>query len=459
MNREVLILPKTIFNTTEKSNFILNMKDESVDRLSFIVLAGICILITISQIPAEFGYGMTDMPFLALGICGVFAVVTGIILFLRQRASENQIPVFCIAGFLFIWSLISYYDSYNLHTALWGQDGRYDGLMTMLIYIFIFLTSAMLADKKIEKLFDLIICVGVFQCLWSFYQILPFGTSYYKNLEVIAVKDVNLTSGLAASPFFFAMLMNIMLAIALYGSVFSENKKRRILYTIAIVPFTYAILQTHTLSGIIGIILASLINIIVAVKCRKIKKFTLIICIAMWIFVFISLIQKYKFYDGGIVWQDSFYRLGVTGYFSFNAADFDVNNLKELYSYLWNEAISAIKQFPLTGTGVDCFAYTQYKTTSILQYELNSIDRPYNDYLFLTATRGIPYLIGYVALIIYAVVNGIKNARQNNEWYFKAIPAIVIMFAVMSIFNNSAISYMPFMWIILGLSFQNVKKS
>jgi putative inorganic carbon (HCO3(-)) transporter len=434
------------------------MKEENVDRLSFMVLAAICILITISQIPAEFKYGMTDMPFLALGICGVIVVVTGIILLLRKRASKNQIPVFCIAGFLFIWSLISYYDSYNLHTALWGQDGRYDGLMTMIIYVFIFLTSAMLANKKTERLFNLIICVGVFQCLWAFYQVLPFGTSYYKNLEVIAVKDVNLTSGLTGSPFFFAMLMNAMLSIALYGAVFGENKKRRILYTIAIIPFTYAILQTHTLSGIIGIILTSLINIIVSIRCHKIKKLTIFLYIVMWIAVFISLVEKYKFYDGGIVWQDSFYRLGVTGYFSFNAADFDVNNLKELYSYLWNQAISVIKQFPLTGTGIDCFAYTQYKTTSILQYELNSIDRPYNDYLFLTATRGIPYIIGYAALIVYSVANGIKNARQNSEWYFKAIPAVVILFAVMSIFNNSSISYMPFIWIILGLSFQNVRK-
>lgn len=445
-------MPKTIFNTTEKSNFILNMKDKTVDKLSLAVLSGICILITLSQIPAEFGYGLTDMPFLAIGICGVFSIVTGIILFLRKRASKEQIPVFCIAGFLFLWSLISYYDSYDMHTALWGQDGRYDGLVTTITYIFIFFTASMINEKEIEKLFDLILCVGVFQCLWSFYQLMPFGTSYYKNLEVIAVKNVNLTSGLTGSPLFFAMLMTIMLSISLYGSVFSENKKRRIFYTIAIVPFVFSILQTHTLSGITGIIIVSAINLIISIKKHKIKKSTLVICLVMWIFVGISLFNQYKFYDGGIIWQDSFFRLGVTGYFSFNAADFDINNLKELYSYLWNEALSAIKQFPLTGTGIDCFAFTQYKTTSILQYELNSIDRPYNDYLFLAATRGIPYLIGYIAMIVYCIAKGIKNARHNKSWYFLAIPSIMAAFALMSLFNNSSVSYMPFIWIIMGLS-------
>lgn len=445
-------MPKTIFNTTEKSNFILNMKDKTVDKLSLAVLSGICILITLSQIPAEFGYGLTDMPFLAIGICGVFSIVTGIILFLRKRASKEQIPVFCIAGFLFLWSLISYYDSYDMHTALWGQDGRYDGLVTTITYIFIFFTASMINEKEIEKLFDLILCVGIFQCLWSFYQLMPFGTSYYKNLEVIAVKNVNLTSGLTGSPLFFAMLMTIMLSIALYGSVFSENKKRRILYTATIVPFVFSILQTHTLSGIAGILLVSAINLIISLKQHKIKKSTLVICLIMWIFVGISLFNQYKFYDGGIIWQDSFFRLGVTGYFSFNAADFDVNNLKELYSYLWNEALSAIKQFPLTGTGIDCFAFTQYKTTSILQYELNSIDRPYNDYLFLAATRGIPYLIGYIAMIVYCIVQGIKNARRNKNWYCLAIPSIMTAFVLMSLFNNSSVSYMPFVWIIMGLS-------
>lgn len=452
-------MPKTIFNTTEKSNFILNMKDKTVDKLSLAVLSGICIIITLSQIPAEFGYGLTDMPFLAIGICGVFSIVTGIILFLRKRASKQQIPVFCIAGFLFLWSLISYYDSYDMHTALWGQDGRYDGLVTTITYIFIFFTASMINVNEIEKLFDIILCVGIFQCLWSFYQLMPFGTSYYKNLEVIAVKDVNLTSGLTGSPLFFAMLMTIMLSIALYGSMFSENKKRRIFYTAAIVPFAFSILKTHTLSGIIGIILVSAINLIISIKQHKIKKSTLIICLAIWIFAGISLFNQYKFYDGGIIWQDSFFRLGVTGYFSFNAADFDVNNLKELYSYLWNEALSAIKQFPLTGTGIDCFAFTQYKTTNILQYELNSIDRPYNDYLFLAATRGIPYLIGYIVMIVYCIVKGIKNACQNKNWYFLAIPSIMTAFVLMSLFNNSSVSYMPFIWIIMGLSVRSNQQS
>ena len=175
--------------------------------------------------------------------------------------------------------------------------------------------------------------------------------------------------------------------------------------------------------------------------------------------IIVELAAGYRFYDGGIAWQDSFYRLGVTGYYSFTHSDFDVNSLKEVYSYFWNEALEAIKDFPLAGTGIDCFSYTQYKTSNILQYELNSIDRPYNDYLFLAATRGIPYLAGYVALLVYTLVNSIRNAIKNNEWYYKAMPFAVVIFMIVSIFNNSSVGVMPFIWIILGLSAKNRKNN
>ncbi len=444
-------MPKTIFNTTEKSNFILNMKEKSVDKLALWVLGGICILITLSQIPAEFGYGMTDLPFLALGISGVFAVVTGIILLLRKRADKSDMVSIILIAFLFLWSMISYYTAYNPQTALWGQDGRYDGLVTTILYLFLFLTACMISSDRIERLMDIIIGAGAFHSLWALYQILPFGTSYYKNLDVIAVDDVYLTSGLTGSPFFYSMLMTAMFGISIIGAVFTENKKRSGLYTIAMVLFLVTLFKTHTLSAVIGIIAVYIISAVICICSKKLKTPVFIFGMVLFIIAMIRLFMNYKFYDGGIVWQDSFFRLGVTGYYSFSASDFDVHNLREVYSYLWNEAVSAIKQFPFVGTGIDCFSYTQYKTTSILQYELNSIDRPYNDYLFLGATRGIPYLIGYISLVVYCLVRSIKTAKNSDKWYFKALPVVISSFILVSIFNNSSVTVMPFMWIILGL--------
>lgn len=452
-------MPKTIFNTTEKSNFILNMKEENVDRLSLFVLAGVCIIMTLSQIPAEFSYSLTDVPFLALGISGVPVVVTGIILMLRKHMVKNNIAGLAIMLFLFVWSMVSYYNSYNLKTSLWGQDGRYDGLVTMIIYIFLFISASMISDGKIERLFDIMTGAGLFQCLWAVYQLFPFGTSYYRNLEAIAEKNVYLTSGLAGNPFFFAMLMSVLLSVSVFGAVFGSDRRHRIYYGTASVIFTLAALQTHTISAVITIIVIYAVSLVTAAVKHKFNKISLIMFILGIAAIIVELASGYRFYDGGIAWQDSFYRLGVTGYYSFTHSDFDVNSLKEVYSYFWNEALEAIKDFPLAGTGIDCFSYTQYKTSNILQYEFNSIDRPYNDYLFLAATRGIPYLIGYAALLVYTLVNSIRNALKNNEWYYKAMPFAVVIFMIVSIFNNSSVGVMPFIWIILGLSAKNRKNN
>lgn len=452
-------MPKTIFNTTEKSNFILNMKEETVDRLSLFVLSGICIIMTLSQIPAEFSYAFTDMPFLALGVSGVLVVVTGIILMLRKHMVKNNIAGLAIMFFLFLWSMISYYNSYNLTTSLWGQDGRYDGLVTMIICIFLFISASMISDGKIQKLFDIMTGAGLFQCLWAVYQLFPFGKSYYRNLESIAEKNVCLTSGLCGNPFFFAMLMSVLLAISVFGTVFGSDRRHRIYYGISSVVFTLAALQTHTVSAVTAVVFIYAVSLAVTAVKHKFNKISIMMFILATAAAAVELIAGYKFYDGGIAWQDSFYRLGVTGYYSFTHSDFDVNNLKEVYSYFWNEAVEAIKDFPLAGTGIDCFSYTQYKTSNVLQYEINSIDRPYNDYLFLAATRGIPYLAGYLTMLVYTLVNSIKTAAKNNEWYYKAMPFAVIVFMIVSIFNNSSVSVMPFIWIILGLSAKNRKNN
>lgn len=446
-------MPKTIFHTTEKSNFILNMKQETVDKIAFYVLTGICILMTISQIPAEFGYGMTDMPFLAMGISSVFAVVIGIIMFLRQRADKSHILCIALMSFLLVWSLISYYLSFNMKTALWGQDGRYDGLMTAIGYAFIFFTAAMISEKSIERIIDVMIAAGAFHSLWSLYQMFWFGTSYYYNLEVIAVKETRLASGLTGSPFFLATLMNILLVAALLGSSFTDNKKRKICYSAAAVLFTLTALQTHVLSAVIGLIIVYVSCLIITCAYKHSKFSAIALYIAGIAVITAEIVMGYKFYDGGIAWQDSFYRLGVTGYYSFSSSGFDINNLHEVYSYFWNEAIDGIRKYPFFGTGPDCFTYLQYKTTNILQYEVNSIDRPYNEYLFLAATRGIPYAIGYIIMLVSAVVSGFKNIKSNKAWYFKAFPICIIVFMVMSIFNDASVSYMPFVWIFAGFCF------
>lgn len=42
-------MPKTIFGTTEKSNFILNMKDDTIERLPLICAKMVAIVFMIGQ--------------------------------------------------------------------------------------------------------------------------------------------------------------------------------------------------------------------------------------------------------------------------------------------------------------------------------------------------------------------------------------------------------------------------
>ena len=155
-------MPKTLFGTTEKSNFILNMKPAALQKLTGIMLM-ICIIVP--QIGNFFIAGLDGNSALLgtfLYLSGFGSILVFIIAMLKKEQTFKENPSYWLIIFMAVWAFASYYSvviSANatfdhafaaelVSTAMLGEYGRYEGLLSIFAYFGIFLLATTLKNRK-----------------------------------------------------------------------------------------------------------------------------------------------------------------------------------------------------------------------------------------------------------------------------------------------------------------------
>ncbi|MBR4100729.1 MAG: O-antigen ligase family protein [Oscillospiraceae bacterium] len=471
-------MPKTIFNTTEKSNFILNMKTEEYRNFLMKILIGYLILMPIFCIPLEF-FKIYSVPAMAFAVIGVFAMVFAFIGFMKQITPKSLILPAGLLGGLVAWSVVSLINSYNYSISLTGSDGRNEGVFSVVFYGCLFLLGAQLVtEQNHKKLLDAMLWYGLAQCAWALLQVLPIGfPSYYAALEPMLLFRVFLPSGLTGSPIFLATLLVTLSVPAIIGAVKEEDKKSRIFYLICAAMFVLMAVKTQTLIGFAGSILSLAGTGIYLIAKRSGKKafgsyaaVMLAFVIGMgWAFASpaingtfsrasgseVAQSAGFRLYDGGVMWDDSSYRLAVSGYYVANGSDnpnghFDINSLTESYGYLWKATLGVIGRFPLVGSGPDNLVYPQMYQHHQVVSNPNVFDRCYNYYLHLAGTMGIPALLLYLALMGIVVFRGAKFCKTGN-WLHAGIYGAVLMYLLAMGIGTSSVTVAPIFWVLAGI--------
>ena len=155
--------------------------------------------------------------------------------------------------------------------------------------------------------------------------------------------------------------------------------------------------------------------------------------------------------DGGIVWDDAHYRLSTSGLYSATSAGFDIYDAAAALRYCRSEGLRVIKMYPVLGTGPDNFAFTQLHTTLILENNDNTVDRPYNDYLFIAATRGILSAVLHIVLLIVCAVLGWKHRKSAYGWILGAAGGAVLLYSLTALVGISVLTVAPLFWMLLGI--------
>jgi O-antigen ligase len=180
-------------------------------------------------------------------------------------------------------------------------------------------------------------------------------------------------------------------------------------------------------------------------------------------------------YDTGVIWQDSNYRIFTSGYLimgreSFNEeynADMNYKEIIPTYKYQWSRTLKLICRTPyyLTfGVGPENIALAllgkSYNEGNHISF-INNFDKPYNDYLYVIATRGIFSLLFYVIFLMLAfnsTKNRDKNKKQKNDFIKYACIVGAIIYLILSIIGFSNIEITPIFFILLGFAKSTTEK-
>lgn len=458
---------KTIFGTTEKSNFILNMTLDGMYKIIRVMTIITIILISVAGglwlfTGKEFAYMGLAMLTLGGFACALWF---GISVWKSSTPFYKNVSYFIVIA-LAVLAIISTLLSYSVATSFFGNQGRSEGLLAIVSYLALFLFATMFGSvKDIKKIFDVIIGIGVVNCIVAFLQ--RGGVIYtpFRNLFSTMKENVFLPSGFVGSPIFLATLIVICTGLALIGACFDNNSARRIYYIISVGLFAAAAPLTHSLIAVVGMscvfVLALILLALRSVKTKSgIDKNNLIKCpvgrfviCAVLFLVFgaaVGWADGFSILDRDIAWHDGFYNLFVSGMLSSVYED-------GLYETGVRIALDAISRHPLEGTGPDCLWAPQIVGQKYLDITVlpNSLEKPYNDYLYLAATRGVPSLLLYIGLIVISIKRAFGSFKafitSEDNWYIAAVITSVIAYLVVMTFGVSTIYIAPFFWILLGI--------
>ena len=133
---------KTIFNTTEESNFILNMKTEDYWKYNLRIMQLFLVLMPIFSIVLEFAK-LYSVPAMALSISGVFAMVFVFIGYMKSVTPKQLILPSVLAGGMIVWGIVSLFNCFFPRIATFGSDGRGEGLLSdYILCVFLFAGGA-----------------------------------------------------------------------------------------------------------------------------------------------------------------------------------------------------------------------------------------------------------------------------------------------------------------------------
>lgn len=468
--------PKTIFGTTEKSNFILNMKSSTLEKLVGAALV-LCIIIPqIGNFVISAVQGSSALLGAFLYLTGFTCILFFIIVMLKKEQSFKENKVYFAIIFMAVWAFAAYYGvvvrtsgmsedegSELVNTAMLGELGRYEGLLALFAYFGIFLLATTLTkEKNIRIIMDTIVGVGIVQGIIAVLQHIPeldFLTEY-ADLPTSALANVMLSSGLTDSPIVYGSFLTIVTGIAFTGAIYEENIIRARIYGASTVLFFLTGLFTSSIVPLIGIgavFIAETVIVIVRKRKGEVKlegnavgsplgRYCVITAAMAVVFILVLIFQGIYIRDKSIAFYDVYYRLFITRGYS-------PVNTQSLYEIGFERSIIFIKEHPILGIGPDCFAKYQNMDEDLI---VCALDKSYNEYLYIAVTRGIPSLLGYIVFVAAVIKNcfgGMKAFFTDSaRWYRPALLAAITAYLVQGFFSISSITTAPLFWLLCGIA-------
>ncbi len=495
---------KHLFNSTEKSDFIVNMTEGQYQKMGLIYLGMVAVVMFIMSIPYYLAKGSLTIfnnglvkyvdtsvanatcssyisyLQIALFAMGFFGFLILLVSATKQYFKAKENKTFLLILVLMLLITVAMFKAYSLEYSFFGKDYRYHGLLTYLSYIGLFVAASQVNSRDRRKTFlDLFMSIAFINAVYGILQVIPQFVEAVPNFFYDMVEfsqdqslsyEIFAADGLVHTPHALAALMTMALAIGGAGFIYEEqNKLRRSLYGIASVVFMIAGISTATLAGTVGIatvLLVLLVTEIIRIAKKKsparskLFEKAIVRCLVLVIacgavFGAMFAIDRVDYYDDHIIYNDATARIGAS-----NPTD-EANGAMtsyglEVYPRMWKEGIKLIKPMWVFGYGPDCIGMIYYGNTELYNIDLGfTADRSFNEYLDFALACGIPALLVFLALLFLTLTKGTRMVgsffKKEDSWTSVAVLTAVIGYAVQANMNISIITVTPLFFILAGI--------
>ena len=466
-------MAKQLFNSSESSNFILNMTEDKYSKLaSYGLVSALTLVSVMTAVPEIAGdNGLYSLASIGLSVAGVICMILAIIAAMKKYITGRILLPVCTMGIMVLWGAISLLNSYDKAIGFYGFSGRGEGLLAIIFYFCFFITAA---SVKKQKAFDTILkCTVTMGLVNAAFGLLQTFTGLFSTYKKITISTRGFAdSGLAQSPLFLAMVLSIAMTAAVISAVLSDSKKYRLFCIVSLCVMSMAAMFTYSLIALCGLAFAA-VSAVVAVfafKAPKIRLASLLAiaapaCAAVLIVNagVIGDLKSYQLHDGEILWwADSFYRLSASG--APDTERVDISDTFDVYYYLNSKTMNIISGAPVTGTGPEQLVFPQLYTNKdangvelteledIIMNNTGTFDKVYNEYLYTAATRGIPSTVALAVTILASLFIGLRNVKKKKSTDSLCFFMMTLCGTVIFFVGCSNITFAPFFWIAAGAS-------
>lgn len=361
-------------------------------------------------------------------------LITYIYLILSGKEKIGYVDI--VVYILIILAFLSTSYALDFLKAFFGEDYRWEGLLTILSYYLLILNAKSIKQDKYKKnIIRLFISIGIFQSIYALlqsYTLLPFVRRHSSRYMAM---------GLCGNPNFFGSYMVMQSLLVGYMYIYKSKKRYLLIYIL----FSITLYLAESTGPVLSALCALIFSIFIIPK--KWKKVLLLIIIMFLSFVFASKSLKY---------------IQTSKFNTYIHEDWEI--VEEISSLpektkeqigngrllLWENSLPLVRKYWLIGCGLDNFK-NAYPNSGYVHY-----DKAHNVYLQISITNGVPALILFLILLFIAFIKGIKC---KNSFIFPIYMAF-IGYSIQAFLNISVIDVAPYYYIILGLIFsEKVEKN
>ncbi|HCT63394.1 MAG TPA: hypothetical protein DIC19_04770 [Erysipelotrichaceae bacterium] len=339
-------------------------------------------------------------------------------------------PIMAVSLTFLLMLTISLFFALDLRESLLGRVYRYEGYLTIVMYLFLFWGSRFIRDD--QWILRMLLAGVVIQAIYGIAQSFGFDPVLRDNVRSGWVS----TFGTLGNPNFYGSFMVMALPLSIWFMFKQQLQLGAVIYAFVF----YALLASMTRGAWLGAVVGLFVTLWLARKSASyLSKISLIFVIS-----FVLLVQFNTSHQNQVVTQ----ALSIPK----EAVDVLVQaeTAPQAGSYrifIWTHVLELIEARPLTGYGFDYlpklfFEYYQKDMQSVMG-RLMTIDKAHNEYLNIAVSAGIPSLLAYLALLFIVLKTSISKGKN-------LLFAVIIAYLIQAFFNISVVSVAYLFWILLG---------